>query len=104
MLYVKKIFHLEKYYSLEGQRDQAFNKKAYDLYNNNFEAFVDRCIECVERSIEEKFSDDKTQLQMSKPDDMTDTIKTKIEQQAELGNDLRAKEQLKNFFKHNLPD
>jgi len=80
MLYVKKIFHLEKYYSLEGQRDQALNKKAFDLYGKNFEAFVDRCIECVERSIEEKFGDDKTQLQLSKPDTMTDNIKEKVEQ------------------------
>lgn len=67
LVYIKKIFHLEKYYSLDAQRDQALNKKAFDLYNNNFEAFVDRCIECVERSIDEKFSDETTQMQLSDP-------------------------------------
>jgi len=81
LLYIKKIFHLEKYYSLEGAREQAYNKKAFDLYTSNFEAFVDRCIECVERSIDEKFSDDKTQMQLSDPNKvaMVDEIKTRVE-------------------------
>jgi len=95
---------LEKYYSLDGQREQAFNKKAFDLYHNNFEAFVDRCIECVERSIDDQFSDDRTQILLSEPNAMTDKIKQKIESMAVEGNDMRVKEQLKNYLKQNLPD
>ena len=104
LLFIKKIFHLEKFYSLDGQRDQASNKKAFDLYTNNFEAFVDRCIECVERSIEEACTDDRTQIQLSQPNDTTDAIKQKIESFKVEGNDMRVKEQLKNYFKQNLPD
>ena len=53
LLFIKKIFHLEKYYSLDNVRSHALNMKAFDLYHSNFEAFVDRCIECVERSIDD---------------------------------------------------
>ena len=43
-------------------------------------------------------------MRLSKPNATTDTIKAKIESLQEEGNDLRAKEQLKNYFKHNLPN
>jgi len=32
LLYLKKIFHLEKYFSLDSQRENAQDKKAFDLY------------------------------------------------------------------------
>ena len=60
LLFVKKIFHLEKYYSLDGQREHALNVEAFHLYNTNFENFVDKCILCVQKSIEERFTDDST--------------------------------------------
>ena len=36
LLFVKKIFHLEKFFSLENQADQAWNRQAFDLYNSQF--------------------------------------------------------------------
>lgn len=104
LLYLKKIFHLEKYYSLDNQREHAQDPKAFDLYTSNFPAFVDKCIECVQKSIDQEFSQETTQLQLSEPNTTTEMIKAKIEGFLGSGNDLKFKEQLKNYFKHNLPD
>jgi len=51
-----------------------------------------------------EFAPEATQLQLSKPDVISDVIKAKIEGFLNTGNDLKVKEQLKNYIKHNLPD
>ena len=99
LLYIKKIFHLEVYYSLDGDRGSAANVKAFDLYSQNFEAFVDRCIDAVEKSIEARFNDEKTELNLCEANSATDAIKAKVENFTDEGDDLRVKEQLKNYVK-----
>ena len=68
LLFIKKIFHLEQYYSLEGHGEFVVNHEAMRLFKNDFEAFVDKCILCVEKSIEMQYVPEKTQMQLSKPD------------------------------------
>ena len=36
LLYMKKIFHLEVYYSLENEVDNAWNPEAFNLYHSKF--------------------------------------------------------------------
>ena len=80
------------------------NREAHRQYTEDFEAFVDKCILCVERSIDERFASERTRLQLSKPESNTDAIKDKLESFKDEGDDLAVKEKLKNYFKHNLPD
>lgn len=101
---MKKIFHLEQFFSLESHEEFVANSEAHRLYKNDFEAFVDKSIMCVEKSIDEKFVVDKTRLQLSKPDSNVDQIKEKLESFNHEGNDMAVKEKLKNYLKHNLPD
>ena len=104
LLYVKKIFHLEQFFSLESHMEFVANREAHRQYTEDFEAFVDKCILCVEKSIDEKFAPERTRLQLSRPESNTDAIKDKLESFKDEGDDLAVKEKLKNYFKHNLPD
>ena len=89
---------------MEGHREFVANHEAYRLYTTEFEQFVDKCILCVEKSIDERFAPEKTRLQLSKPDSNIDSIKDKLESFKDEGDDLAVKEKLRNYFKHNLPD
>ena len=106
LLFVKKIFHLEKYYSLDNLRSEAWNEHAFDLYHNDFTRFVDECIKCVESSIDDKFIQDEseTMFPLKSADGVTNAIQDKLKEFESYNDDHRAKESIKNFFKHNLPD
>ena len=69
------------------------------MYNQNFEAFVDRCIEAVEKSIDARFKEEQTELNLCESNATTDAIKSKVESFMDEGNDMRTKEQLKNYVK-----
>ena len=106
LLYIKKIFHIEEYYSLGGEKENAWNLEALNLYTNNFQRFVDRCTEGVEMSIKEKFSynENVVSFRMSEPNQISEKIVNKIMDFKEQSDDFKTKEDMKNWFKHNLPD
>ena len=47
---------------MESHEEFVANSEAHRLYKNDFESFVDKCIMCVEKSIDDKFVADKTRL------------------------------------------
>lgn len=106
LLYIKKIFHIEEYYSLGGESENAWNREALNLYTNNFQRFVDRCTDCVVKSIKEKFSynENAVSFRMSEPNQISETIVNKIMDYKDQSDDFKTKEDMKNWFKHNLPD
>ena len=79
LLYLKKIFHLEKYYSLDGAADMALNRQALSLYRDNFEGFVDRCIECTEKSVRDQFREEAGSFRLYDKSVNRDKIQVKVE-------------------------
>jgi len=53
LLYVKKLFHLEEFFSLHCLGDEAtvkslcMNKEAHETYNSDFKLFLQKTNECV---------------------------------------------------------
>ena len=80
LLYIKKIFHLEIYYSLENEIDNAWNTNAFNLYHRNFQQFVDKCLDCVEQSIRDKFEQDpnRNSFKLSEPNEVSEKILERI--------------------------
>lgn len=80
LLYMKKIFHLEMYYSLENEIDNAWNPEAFNLYHSKFQVFVDRCLDCVELSIRDRFDQEanRNSFKLSEPNEVSEKILARI--------------------------
>ena len=105
LLFIKKIFHLEDCYNLKSHQESN-NRQALELYIHNFPLFVNKCQECVELSIKEKFTKNENlaSFPFSEPEALHNNILDKIKDFLNSGDDFKAKEALSLWLKQNLPD
>ena len=89
---IKKMFHLEPYYKLDGRQNLIWNKEAHENFMENFEeGFIEECSKCVQRSNDERFKDvsdanskhgnqapSSSLLKFSEPDPIHDIVCEKI--------------------------
>ena len=63
-------------------------------------------MDCVEKSIAEKFTKEENivSFRMCQPNEISEKILEKIQEFKEQSDDFKTKEEMKNWFKHNLPD
>jgi hypothetical protein len=91
---IKKMFHLEPYYKLDGKQNLVWNKEAHENFIENFEeGFIEECSKCVQRSNDDRYKEvgdansqkqggqqapSSSLLKFTEPDPIHDIISEKI--------------------------